>query len=81
MHQTVLTSGRDAYLIGIPLILLMLIGLFRLDEAFLRPKKGPGARRRRAAWTKRDGRFIPTRMEKPTVSINQIGSTCRIASS
>jgi hypothetical protein len=41
MHQTVLTSGRDAYLIGIPLILLMLIGLFRLDEAFLRPKKGP----------------------------------------
>jgi TctA family transporter len=39
MNEVMFTTGRDAYLIGIPLILLMLIGLFRLDEIFSKPKK------------------------------------------
>jgi hypothetical protein len=39
MNEEMLTTGRDAYLIGIPLILLLLFGLFRLDELVSRPKK------------------------------------------
>ena len=39
MNEVVQTTGRDAYLIGTPLILLLLVGLFRLDELVSRPKK------------------------------------------
>lgn len=39
MNEVVQTTGRDAYLIGIPLILLLLAGLFRLDELVSRPGK------------------------------------------
>jgi hypothetical protein len=39
MNEVVQTTGRDAYLIGVPLIVLLLVGLFRLDELVSRPKK------------------------------------------
>ena len=39
MNEMILTTGRDTLLFGIPKILHMLIGLFRLDELFFRPKK------------------------------------------
>ena len=47
MNEMILTTGRDTLLIGIPMILLMLIGLFRLDELFSRPKK---TLKRRRQW-------------------------------
>lgn len=39
MQDEILKSGRDALLVGIPLLILLFIGLFRLDELFLRSKK------------------------------------------
>ena len=34
MYSTVLTSSRDSLLVGIPFLLVLLIGYFRLDEIF-----------------------------------------------
>ena len=45
MNDLAQTTGRDALLIGIPLIILMLVGLFRLDELFSRPQKAIKKRR------------------------------------
>lgn len=39
MVEEALKSGWDTYLIGIPLIALLLIGVFRLDELILKPQK------------------------------------------
>jgi hypothetical protein len=39
MNDVMLSTGRDAYLIGVPLIVLLLAGLFRLDELVSRPKR------------------------------------------
>jgi len=41
MHEVMLKSSRDALLLAVPLILLLLIGFFRLDEILMRAKKGP----------------------------------------
>ncbi len=40
MNDEILKSGRDTLLVAIPLILLLFIGMFRLDELLIRPKKG-----------------------------------------
>lgn len=37
---TDLSNGFDEFLFGIPLILLLFFGFFRLDETFARKKKG-----------------------------------------
>ena len=39
MHDTILSSGRDTFLIAIPFLGLLLAALFRLDERFAAPKK------------------------------------------
>jgi hypothetical protein len=39
MQDELLKSGRDTLLIGIPLLLLLFIGLFRLDELLFRSRK------------------------------------------
>ncbi len=39
MNDAILSTGRDAYLVGIPLILVLLIALFRVDELISKPKK------------------------------------------
>ena len=42
MHESILQSGRDGLLVGIPLVALLLIGCFRADELIFRsnqPKK------------------------------------------
>jgi hypothetical protein len=41
MVEEALKSGWETYLIGIPLIALLLICVFRLDELILKPKKKP----------------------------------------
>jgi hypothetical protein len=39
MQDEILKSGRDTLLIGIPLLLLLFVCLFRLDELLFRPRK------------------------------------------
>jgi hypothetical protein len=34
MHGVILSSGRDAFLIAIPFLAILIIGFFRLDEIF-----------------------------------------------
>jgi hypothetical protein len=41
MVEDVVKSGLETYLLGIPLIALLLIGVFRLDELILKPKNKP----------------------------------------
>ena len=41
MVEEALKSGWETGLIGIPLIALLLIGVFRLDELILKPRKKP----------------------------------------
>jgi hypothetical protein len=41
MVEEALKSGWETYLIGVPLIALLLICVFRLDELILKPKKKP----------------------------------------
>ncbi len=45
MNDAMLTTGSDEYLIGIPLIIVLLIALFRVDELISRPKKSLKRRR------------------------------------
>jgi hypothetical protein len=45
MHDAILSSGRDTFLIAIPFLGLLLAALFRLDERFAAPKKVGGPRR------------------------------------
>jgi hypothetical protein len=44
--QNTLISGRDALLVAIPFVLILLVSIFRLDYIFARPK---GAANRRQA--------------------------------
>jgi hypothetical protein len=39
VHDTILTSGRDAFLVAIPFVFMLFLSVFRLDEALARPKK------------------------------------------
>jgi hypothetical protein len=41
MVEEALKSGWETYLIGVPLIALLLIGVFRLDELILKPREKP----------------------------------------
>jgi hypothetical protein len=38
MHETVILSSKDAVLCALPLVLLLVVTLFRLDEAFVAHK-------------------------------------------
>jgi hypothetical protein len=37
--EEILKSGRDTLLVGAPLLILLFLGFFRLDELLLKPKK------------------------------------------
>jgi hypothetical protein len=41
MIEELVKPGWETFLIGIPLILILLMGVFRLDEVFMKPKKKP----------------------------------------
>jgi hypothetical protein len=45
MHDTVLPSNLDSFLVAIPFLIILLIGYFRLDEVFAAPKHRVRARR------------------------------------
>jgi hypothetical protein len=38
MDQNILISGRDTLLVAIPLVLMMFISVFRLDQIIAKPK-------------------------------------------
>jgi len=59
MHEIILSSGRDALLIGIPFLIMLLICFLRLDEIFASSKQVGGRKYRRAVCgTDEDGRQI-----------------------
>jgi hypothetical protein len=37
MHDTILISGRDSFLVAIPFIFMLFLSVFRLDETLARP--------------------------------------------
>jgi hypothetical protein len=39
MHETILHTNWDSLLIGIPFLLMLLVGIFRLDELIVAPKR------------------------------------------
>ena len=39
LQEEILRSGRDTLLVGAPLLILLFLGFFRLDELLLKPKK------------------------------------------
>ena len=41
VHEELIQSGRDVFLFGVPLVLMLAVGIFRLDEIFARGQK-PG---------------------------------------
>jgi hypothetical protein len=45
MHEQVLGSTRDALLFALPFLGLLLVGLFRLDEMLITPKRRNSSRR------------------------------------
>jgi hypothetical protein len=57
MHDAILNSGRDTFLIGIPFLAMLLVGFFRLDELIANPKK-PGKHQRPPCGLDLDGRPI-----------------------
>jgi hypothetical protein len=59
MIEELVKPGWETFLIGIPLILILLMGVFRLDEVFMKPKKKPV--RKPPPPRGRAGRFFRTR--------------------
>jgi hypothetical protein len=58
MYEEVVKSGWETYLLGIPLIALLLIGVFRLDELILKPKNKPRRQPPPPRGVDKDGREI-----------------------
>ncbi len=52
MHDMILNSGRDTLLFAIPSLTLLVITLFRLDQVFTGPRKGPRPQRQGSALDK-----------------------------
>jgi hypothetical protein len=40
MHEIILNSGWDAFFLAVPFFLLLVMSVFRLDEAFVTSKRG-----------------------------------------
>ena len=39
MHETILHTNWDSLVIGVPFLLMLLVGIFRLDELIVAPKR------------------------------------------
>jgi hypothetical protein len=51
MHDAIMSSGRDAVLVAIPLLVLLMACVFRLDEAiFSSPKSAPKPHRAKCGY-------------------------------
>jgi len=57
MHETILHIHWDSLLMGIPFLILLLVGIFRLDELVAKPKHRV-RRERSATGVDSDGRTI-----------------------
>ena len=49
MHETVLNSGWGTFLFAVPALFMLVLGVFRLDELLVTPRRG--ARMRRPAFS------------------------------
>ena len=45
MHESVLNSGWETVLYGVPVIFMLVVGVFRLDELIAAPKRDSRAQR------------------------------------
>ena len=57
MHDVILHSNWDSFLVGIPFLIMLLIGFFRLDELFAAPKQR-ARKARRASGMDAEGQII-----------------------
>jgi hypothetical protein len=57
MHDAILGSGRDTFLVAIPFLGMLVVCFFRLDERFAAPKK-TGRQPRPPCGVDLDGRSI-----------------------
>ena len=55
MHEMVLNSGWETFLLAIPCVFMLLVVVFRLDALFVAPREGP-RRRRQASGMDESGR-------------------------
>jgi hypothetical protein len=58
VRMTMLLSNRDALLVALPMIGILFVGFFRLDEAFGKPKNKQAKRRSQVAGVDPEGRPI-----------------------
>jgi hypothetical protein len=56
--MTVLLSNRDALLVAIPMVGILFVGFFKLDEVFGKPKNKQAKRRSQVAGVDTEGRPI-----------------------
>ena len=80
MHDAILSSGWDTFLVAVPLLFLLFIGFFRLDEVYATPKVS--LKRRPACGTDKDGEPILSDPDGKLLSThiltgNQAGSRLR----
>ena len=80
MHETVLNSGWDTFLFAVPALFMLVLGIFRLDELLVAPRRVPERGGQHSVWTRMAGRCCATPMDtrftsKEPVS-NQNGSVC-----
>jgi len=60
MHDAIMSSGRDTLLVAIPLLVLLMMGVLRLDELIFASPKGAMRRHRAMCGVDEDGRPILT---------------------
>jgi hypothetical protein len=56
--MSIIQSNTDALMLAVPMIGLLFVGFFRLDELFGKPKKQPAATRRRMSGWDKNGRPV-----------------------
>lgn len=74
MHDMLISSGRDSFLIALPFLAIMLAGLFRVDEAIASPRRNAAKHHRSMCGVDEKGqqilcdpdgqRWYPSRGEK-----------------
>jgi hypothetical protein len=57
MHTAILSSGRDMLLIAIPFVIVLVAGIFRLDQIIAAPKR-KASQRRQLSGMNEDGKPI-----------------------
>jgi hypothetical protein len=58
VHETILQSGWENFLLAVPFVGLVLVGLFRLDEIIASPKRARARKRPLSGGCDEDGHLI-----------------------